>query len=98
MTITYSMIIATASIISTLLIVLTTTRTIIRWVDRQTGHDQDISRIQEEQEILTRGVLACLKGLQEAGCDGPVTEAIREINDHLNDVAHRRQSSERNGA
>ena len=90
MTITYSMILATASVVSTLAIVFAATLAIIRWVNRQTGHEQDIRHIQEEQAILTRGVLACLKGLQEVGCDGPVEEAIQEIDNHLNEVAHRR--------
>lgn len=45
--------------------------------------------IMAEQSILTEGVLACLKGLQERGCNGPVTKAIGMIEDHLNKEAHR---------
>ena len=29
-----------------------------------------------ERKFLTQGVLACLKGLKEQCCDGPVTIAI----------------------
>ena len=42
-----------------------------------------------EQRILTSGILACLKGLKEQGCNGPVTEAIKEIEEHINKEAHK---------
>lgn len=48
----------------------------------------DIAYIKQEQRILTEGILACLKGLSEKGCNGPVTEAIDKIEDHLNQRAH----------
>ena len=94
MTITHTMILGLGSIISTLAIVIAAAIAVIRWVNRQTGHGQDIGHIQEEQAILTRGVLACLKGLQEVGCDGPVEDAIHEIENHLNEVAHRHRGGE----
>lgn len=65
----------------------------------QIKHDKDIEDIRtemslhnqenkEEQTILTYGILACLKGLKEKGCNGPVTEAIKMIEKHLNQKAH----------
>lgn len=48
----------------------------------------DIADIKNEQTILTYGILACLKGLKEQGCNGPVTEAINKIEKHLNQRAH----------
>ena len=60
-----------------------------KWVLRQNKQDEDIRSIKDEQKILTTGVLACLKGLKEQGCDGPVTEAISSIEEHLNKEAHR---------
>lgn len=59
------------------------------FVQRQKKQDAIIADIQSEQAILTIGVLACLKGLSEQGCDGPVTEAINKIEQHLNEKAHR---------
>ena len=47
-----------------------------------------LAAIQDEQTLLTYGVLACLKGLQERGCNGPVTEAINKIEKYLNQKAH----------
>lgn len=41
-----------------------------------------------ELQLLTFGVLACLKGLQEQGCNGPVTEAVTKIEKYLNEKAH----------
>ena len=69
------------------------------WVKKQSGqdekiealkthHDNDISVIMDELQLLTYGTLACLKGLKEQGCNGPVTEAITRIEKHLNNKAH----------
>ena len=59
------------------------------WFQRQKQQDQDISSLKNEQCLLIYGVLACLKGLKEQGCNGPVTEAIAKIEKHLNVEAHR---------
>ena len=62
---------------------------IYRWYLKQEKQDKDIKAIKEEQTILTQGVLACLKGLKDQGCDGPVTVAIKQIETHLNKQAHK---------
>lgn len=49
---------------------------------------KDMHGINQEQTLLTYGVLACLKGLKEQGCNGPVTEAINKIEKYLNQKAH----------
>ena len=51
-------------------------------------HEEDIKSINKEQCLITYGLLACLKGLKEQGCNGPVTEAINKIEKHLNQQAH----------
>lgn len=58
-------------------------------VQHQKEQDKDIKEIKEEQTVIVRGILACLRGLQEQGCDGPVTAAIKEIDDHLVQAAHK---------
>lgn len=58
------------------------------WVKQQAKQDQEIVGMKEEQQLLTYGVLACLKGLKEQGCDGAVTDAIDKIEKHLNEKAH----------
>ena len=62
---------------------------VYKWFLKQEKQDKDIKAIKEEQSILTQGVLACLKGLKEQGCDGPVTAAIKKIETHLNEQAHK---------
>jgi len=56
---------------------------------RLKDYEKDIHAMKEEQTLLTYGVLACLKGLKEQGCDGPVTEAISKIEKRLNSEAHK---------
>ena len=58
------------------------------WVKAQGKQEEEIKAIKEEQQLLTAGILACLKGLREQGCDGAVTEAIAKFEDHLNKKAH----------
>ena len=60
----------------------------VRWMDRQKAQDKEIKDIKEEQTLITYGLLACLKGLKEQGCDGPVTDAIDKIEKHINVKAH----------
>ena len=61
---------------------------IFRWLQKQKQKDIDIAALKEEQCLLTYGILACLKGLKEHGCNGPVTEAINKIEKHVNQKAH----------
>ena len=51
-------------------------------------HIRDQKGLQEEQSLVIYGLLACLKGLAEQGCDGPVSEAITKIEKHINKKAH----------
>lgn len=60
-----------------------------RWYQRQNKQDEDIKAMKEEMCLLNYGVLACLKGLKEQGCNGPVTEAIDKIEKHTNQEAHK---------
>ena len=78
-----------ASVITALGTIIACFTTIHKWILRQNKQDDDIKSIKEEQKVLTTGVLACLKGLKEQGCDGPVTEAIFSIENHLNKEAHK---------
>ena len=49
---------------------------------------EEVKKNNEELQLLTYGVLACLKGLQEKGCNGPVTEAANKIEKYINQRAH----------
>lgn len=50
---------------------------------------EEVRKTNAELQLLTYGVLACLKGLQEKGCNGPVTEAVNRIEKYLNEKAHK---------
>lgn len=45
--------------------------------------ESDSKKNKEENLILLKGQLACLKGLKEQGCNGPVTQSINEIENYL---------------
>lgn len=76
------------AVIGAFVALITYLRKLLGWFERQEKQDNEIGAIKDEQAILTKGILACLKGLQELKCDGPVTDAIAEIEDHINKKAH----------
>ena len=51
-------------------------------------HEEDIREVREEQSLVIYGILSCLKGLQEQGCDGAVADAIDKFEKFLNQAAH----------
>lgn len=51
-------------------------------------HEEDMRASLEERQLMVEGLFACLKGLQEQGCNGPVTKAIAKFEDYLNKKAH----------
>lgn len=59
--------------------------------DLKTVHQNDQGGIQEELTLVVYSLLACLKGLQEQGCDGPVSVAVDKLEKHLNQKAHRQE-------
>lgn len=87
-TVTWQSIVTVAAVIGAIVAIVAYFAKAVRWVDRQKKQDKELAAIKEEQTILTYGVLACLKGLKEQGCNGPVTEAIGKIEEHLNQKAH----------
>ena len=52
--------------------------------------DKRFSEIYEELTLICYGLQACLKGLQEQGCNGPVTDAIEKMEKHINQKAHKK--------
>lgn len=98
-TLTWQSIITAAAVLSAAIAIVTYFSKVVRWVDKQgkqdndikdirQHHEEDMASIKEEQTLLVYGVLACLKGLSEQGCNGPVTEAIKKFEKYLNKKAH----------
>jgi len=89
MTISVQNIITLGSVLAALFAIINYGAKGVRWVDKQERQDEEITAIKAEQKIMVKGILACLRGLQEQGCDGTVTSTINEIEDHINEGAHR---------
>lgn len=60
----------------------------IKFIERDKRQDQELKAIRKEQTLICYGLLACLKGLKEQGCNGPVTEAMSKMEKYLNQAAH----------
>ena len=60
----------------------------IQFVQRSRRQAEELKSIRKEQTLICYGLLACLKGLKEQGCNGPVTEAMNRIEEHLTLAAH----------
>ena len=59
-----------------------------KFVERGKKQSKLIKDIQTEQTLLCYGIKACLQGLAEQGCDGPVHDALDKLDKHLNQKAH----------
>ena len=99
MTITWQTIITFAAVITAIITIFKQYNRGYDMVKHQAEQDKAIDELRqqiktdraesnEELQLLTYGVLACLKGLKEQGCNGPVSEAIMKFEKHLNDKAH----------
>jgi hypothetical protein len=87
-TLTWQTIITAGALVAAIIAIASTFARSVRWLDRQRQQDRELAAIKDEQTLMTYGLLACLKGLKEQGCDGPVTDAIDRIEKHLNKKAH----------
>lgn len=81
-------VIASASLLAAVTAIFSALFAVYRWYLRQNRQDEEIKKMKAEQCLLTYGILACLKGLKEKGCNGPVTEAIDKLEKHINKAAH----------
>lgn len=99
-TLTWQSFITAAAFVGAVIALVTYFSKVVRWVDKQNEqdkeiqklkkhHEDDIASIKEEQTLLVYGILACLQGLKEQGCNGPVTEAISKYEKYLNQKAHK---------
>jgi len=81
-------IITASSLLAAVIAIFAVIFAVYRWYLKQNKQDEEIKSIKAEQCLLTYGILACLKGLKEQGCNGPVTETIDRIEKHINKQAH----------
>lgn len=92
-------VITAAGVVTALGVLIGVLVKVVRWVDKQKAqdekiseleskHDSDMKLMREENQMQMEGILACLKGLQEQGCNGPVTKTAEKIEAYLNEKAH----------
>ena len=88
-----------AGVMSALIAIGAAAYKVIKWFQAQEKQTKDIEKLREREKqdiedmqdelcLLTYALLACLKGLREQGCNGPVTEAIGKVEKHINQKAH----------
>lgn len=99
MVITTQTIITTAALLTALISIFTIVFKIHNWYLKQEqqdkkidhlkdAHNEDVHEIKAEQRIICEGLLACLDGLQQLGCNHSVPEAKKTLEKHLNKIAH----------
>lgn len=100
MYIDHTTIITAASVLGALTALGVAAYKVVKWFQKQEKQTVDIEQLREREKenikelndemcLLTYAVLACLKGLKEKGCNGPVTEAISKLEKHINQKAHK---------
>lgn len=98
-TLTWQTLITAAAVLGAAITLVVTFAKGVRWFDRQKEqdeelkklhdkHDADMAAVKQELSLIVEGQLACLQGLQEKGCNGPVTKAAAKLEAHLNKKAH----------
>ena len=58
------------------------------WYGKQKQVEKDLDEVKTELCILTKGILACLKVMQDKGYGGAVSEFSQDIEKYLNKKAH----------
>lgn len=91
MYITADTIIMAASLLGAAVALLGGLFAVYRWYLKQNKQDEDIAKIKEEQCLLTYGILACLDGLEQLGCNHKVTEAKDKFDKYINKKAHEQE-------
>ena len=87
-TITADTLIVLAELLSALGIIGGVILWCFKFVQRSRRQNEELKAIRKEQTLICYGLLACLQGLKDQGCNGPVTEAMNRIEEHLNQAAH----------
>lgn len=87
-TISVDTIIRAASLVTALTVLGGVSFAVVKFILRQKKQDKELAAMRGEMTLLCYGILACLKGLKEQGCNGPVTAALDKLEKHLNQAAH----------
>jgi len=61
----------------------------VKFLQKINCMDKKLDDIMIEQRHIAKGTLASLKGLKEQGSNGPVAEALEELENHIFEQAHK---------
>ena len=86
-------VISFAALISACTVIAGLLFSIFNWISQQKKNKKDIQELKKETFLLTYGILACLKGLKQLNCNGPVTEAMDTLEKHMNKKSHDQEES-----
>lgn len=78
-----------AEIVSALLVVGSVLFAVFKWILKQNAQDEEIENIKKENSLICRGLFACLDGLEQLGCNHTVPTTKKELEDYINDMAHK---------
>ena len=81
-------IIKAASLLGAIGVLISAVIAVYKVIDQNKKQTEVIHAMQEEQTLICYGLRACLCGLKEQGCNGPVTTALDKLDRHLNQQAH----------
>ncbi len=81
-------IITAAAVVSGLSVLGTAAVKTVKFLLEQKKQDKEIEHVKTEMGVICYGVLACLDGLKQMGCDGNVTQAKNALEKYLNKSAH----------
>ena len=79
---------ATAALITALSVIGGALIALYKFYLRQKKQDEELAEIRGELQLICFGLKACLSGLHDQGCNGPVTDALSRLDKHLNEKAH----------
>lgn len=88
MYVSFELVIKFAGLITAIGTILGVITTVYKVIDRDKKQSKIIEEIQEEQLIICKSLRGALQGLIEQGCNGPCKEALKLLDDHLNQRAH----------
>ena len=60
-----------------------------KWKLAQDKQGEDIAHLKQENSLIIRGLSACLDGLEQLGANHTVPKTRQEIDNYLNEMAHR---------
>lgn len=88
MVITTQTVITAAALLAAVIAILKQYNKVYDMVKHQADQDRDIKKIKQEQTLMVYSMRACLDGLQQLNCNGPVTDAKTKLDKYINQQAH----------